>query len=123
MSDDGHRDWVAQNKTSFIGVTIPVAFLNAHAEESSKDTASPAPTELDRMLRTAWAGAPSEFGGNTVTVACRIEQLAALAEYAEQCMTSWKPSRRPGPGRKDLHIAAASTLATHVRHTISRESQ
>ena len=80
MSDDGHRDWVAQNKTSFIGVTIPVAFLNAHAEESSKD-------------------------------------------YAEQCMTSWKPSRRPGPGRKDLHIAAASTLATHVRHTISRESQ
>jgi hypothetical protein len=120
VSDDGHREWVQQNKDSYTGVKVPIAFLSAHVGKASHGTGPTAPKELDRVLMAAWNGAANSPGANTVTVACRIEQLPALAEYVEACMTEWVTGADLGHG-VDMHIAAATALAANLRHTIRRE--
>jgi len=120
VSDLGHRAWVREQRDRFVRVRVPVPFLDAHERNSMSGTGPAAPAELDRMLLAAWAGAGTAPGGPAVDIACPVEQLAALAAYAEDCMTSWKPRADYGWG-PGMHIAAASTLATHVRHTIRRE--
>lgn len=122
MSDLEHRAWVEEQRPHFVRVQLPVPFLDAHERNSMNETGPAAPIELDRMLLTAWTGAGTAPGANAVAVACPVEQLAALAAYAEECMTSWNPKANYGQGQ-GMHISAASALATHVRHVIRRESE
>ncbi|MGA5598352.1 hypothetical protein ACPCSE_29380 [Streptomyces cellulosae] len=116
MADDGHREWVRQQRGQYTALQLPVPFLDGHERTSSLGDVPCVPEELDRLLLHAWAGAPDAPHVNAVMVACPVDLLPALAEYAETCMTQWD-------GRRDgLRVSAASTLATHVRHVIARET-
>ncbi len=120
MSDLEHRAWTEERRRRFVGVQIPYPFLDAYVGQDGHGTGPRAPEDIDRQLHTIWAGAPDLPGTHAVVVPFLIDELPALAALAEECMTGWVGRSDLGHGR-GVHVAAAATLAAHVRHTIARE--
>jgi hypothetical protein len=120
VSDLEHRAWVQQHRDSYVRVQIPAPFLDAHAELAGRHQAD-LPAPLHGLLVGACASAANLPSRQAVTVACPKELLRALADYAEECVVTWDARASYGGGTGH-HVASASALAAHLRHTIRRET-